>query len=51
MIAVKHANLDKLDDVFWAVSTPGSARFRKFLTLDELNKLVGVEWLQCGIHP
>mmetsp|Transcript_54946 Transcript_54946/g.111686 ORF Transcript_54946/g.111686 Transcript_54946/m.111686 type:complete len:576 (+) Transcript_54946:1-1728(+) len=40
MIAVKHANLDKLDDVFWAVSTPGSARFRKFLTLDELNKLI-----------
>lgn len=40
MLAVKHANLDKLDEVFWAVSTPGNPRFRQFLTHEELNAMI-----------
>lgn len=42
MLAVKHSNLDKLEEVFWAVSTPSSPRFRQFLTLDQLNAMVRV---------
>lgn len=40
LFAVKQRNLEALDDVFWAVSTPGSPKYGEFMTHEELNELV-----------
>jgi len=42
MIAVKQRNLDQLDELFWAVSTPRNPRYRQHIkTLEEMAELVG----------
>ena len=37
----KHENLSALDELFWAVSTPGSARYGMHKSLAEMDALVG----------
>lgn len=60
-IAVKQQNLDKLLEVFHAVSNPDGAQYGEHLTLDEVNALVAprdedvqaiLEWLfSNGVEP
>lgn len=38
--ALKQRNLDKLEAKFWAVSTPGSAEYRQFLSRDEIITMI-----------
>jgi len=40
MVAVKQRNLEQLEELFWAVSTPGTPQYRMFKTTDEINKIV-----------
>ena len=49
LFAVKQRNLEALDDVFWAVSTPGSPKYGEFMTHEELNELVK-KWKEDVIH-
>jgi tripeptidyl-peptidase-1 len=40
IIAPKLRNLDRLDTIFWAVSTPGDAQYGKHLTREAMSNLV-----------
>ena len=41
--AVKHRNVERLEELFWEVSTPGTTSYRKFMSHSELNNLVAPE--------
>ncbi len=43
IIALKQRNLEALEALFWAVSTPGTDQYQKFLTKDEILDLVAPE--------
>jgi tripeptidyl-peptidase-1 len=40
LVGLKQRNLDKLEELFWAVSTPGTAEYRNFRSIDEINALI-----------
>jgi tripeptidyl-peptidase-1 len=40
LIGLKQRNLDKLEELFWAVSTPGTSEYRNFRSIDEINALI-----------
>jgi len=40
LIALKQRNLDQLEDLFWAVSTPGNPEYRNFRSTQEINALI-----------
>lgn len=39
VVALKEQNLDALDEAFWAISTPGSERYGRFLTSEQISEL------------
>jgi len=40
VIALKQRNLDKLEELFWAVSTPGNPEYRNFRSTQEIMNLI-----------
>lgn len=40
VFAVKHSNTDRLEELFWEVSTPGRKLYRQFLSHSDLNQLI-----------
>jgi Pro-kumamolisin, activation domain len=42
-LMLKQRNMDELDSIFWAVSTPSSPRYGQYLTMDELVDLIAPE--------
>jgi len=40
LIGLKQRNLDKLEELFWAVSTPGTSEYRNFRSAEEINALI-----------
>lgn len=58
IVAVKQQNLEALEEKFWAISDPKSKSWRNFMTVDEINGLVGAKakdlkavdaWLRAGL--
>jgi len=59
MIALKQRNLEALEALFWAVSTPGSPQYQQYQTIDQILELVApehschdavVHWLRSHGH-
>jgi len=40
LLGLKQRNLDQLEELFWAVSTPGSAEYRKFRSQQEIMAII-----------
>lgn len=59
MVALKQRNLEALEALFWAVSTPGSSQYQEYQTADQILDLVApehkhhdavVHWLRSAGH-
>jgi tripeptidyl-peptidase-1 len=43
LIGLKQRNLEQLEELFWAVSTPGTSEYRNFRSNEEINRLIAPE--------
>jgi hypothetical protein len=43
MVALKQRNLEALEALFWAVSTPGNPQYQNYQTIDQILDLVAPE--------
>jgi len=39
-VGLKQTNLEKLDEKFWAVSTPGNTEWQNFMTLEDIDAMI-----------
>lgn len=38
-VGLPHPNRKAMEDLFWAVSTPGNAKYRQFISFDEIHRM------------